>query len=482
MKQKLFGIALILTFCLLLSGVASAATIQTTSVSISGAGQTAEIPVTLDTADSGLAGYKMDVAFSNPGIARITSVTLPEWAALKDIDRELPAEEVVLTTVDLMDSVTKGSKNVAIASFTIEGVASGTTQLVFTVTELTDDDGNPIQFSLTPAAVTVGGGTSTPAANATPTPTATQKPVEPVAPVVSPPNSSEQLKSPTIAPTPQVFPQEPVPQASPTPVPTIEAEFESDVVSGSAPTTVSFTDLSEGYPDKFVWDFGDNSSDSTSVVQNPQHTYRIPGIYNVSLNASNSEYSNLTTKDGYIVISGMRMPQRGPKTEMQIHSVPLGAEVYLNNAYQGVTPVNITNLTPRTYQLRLHKEGYYDVVSPVFANEGVLPTYVSGFEMIPHYAEIGKLVADPPQTGAAYIISYPDLVDVFIDNKTVGTTDVMVMNLAVGKHNLTLIKEGFANWTDSLEIKNGLGVIQTYTFDKPYFPPTKTEGEVEMKA
>lgn len=479
MKQTMFKIALILAIGLLFSGAVSAATIKTTSVSISGVGQTAQIPVSLDSAPSGFAGYKMDVSLSKSGIAKIISVTLPEWAALKDINGTLPSEKVTLTTVDLLDNIKKDATDIPFATITVEGVSQGTTDLSFTVNEITDDDGNPIEFSINPAGIAVGVTNGSPVVSATPTPVVTQTPQAPVA-TPTPEVPSEPQSNPTIAPTPSIIPPEPkAPQVTPTPVPTVIAEFTTDVNNGSAPMTVSFTDLSEGYPDKFVWNFGDNSSDSTSVVQNPQHTYRIPGIYNVSLNASNSEYSNQTTKNGIVIISGMRQPQNGPKTNMQIFSVPLGAEVYMNNVYYGVTPVNVTNLSPNTYQLRLHKTGYYDVVSPVFANEGSLPTFISGFEMILHPAEIGKLVADPPQTGAAYIISYPELVDVTIDNKTVGKTDIMVMNLAVGKHNLTLMKEGFANWSDSLEIKNGLTTIQTYTFEKPYFPPVKNESYEE---
>jgi PKD repeat protein len=478
MKQKNFGIALILTLCLLYAGAASAATIQTTSVSISGPGQTAEIPAILDAATTGLAGYKMNVALSTPGVARITSVTLPEWASLKNIDGTLPAESVILTAVDLTDTITAGATSVPITSFTIEGVAAGTTELVLTVTELTDDAGNPIVFSLTQAVITVEG--TTPAPVVTPTPTSGIIQETPVPTQVP---ADVQTGEPTIAPTPVIIPDQTVaPEVTPTPVPTVVSDFIADVTSGPAPMTVSFTDLSEGYPDTFLWNFGDNSSDSTSVIQNPQHTYRIPGVYNVSLTASNSENSNQTVKEGYVIVAGMRMAQKGPKTAMQIFSVPDGAEVYLNNAYQGITPVNITNLTPRIYQLRLHKDGYYDVVDPVIANDGVLPTFVSGYEMVPHYAETGKLVADPPQTGAAYIVSYPELVSVYIDDRQVGKTDIMVMNLAVGTHNLTLKKEGFADWNDTLDIRNGLGVIQTYTYEQPYFPPVKTEGYVDMRS
>jgi PKD repeat protein len=471
MIHKNLGFALILIICLFLSGAASAATIQTTGVSISGPGQKADIPVTIDAVAQGLAGYKMVVGFSEPGIAQISAVTFPEWASLKNIDGTLPAEAATLTAVDLMDSIKAGATTVPVVTFSIEGVAAGTTTLVLTINELTDDSGNPVQFTQTPAGITVGGSGTTPVGTATPTPTPTSS-------VIPPPAET----TPTQTPIPEITPSGPiVPMVTPTPVPTVSANFTADITSGTAPMTVSFTDLSDGYPDKFIWNFGDSSSDYSSVVQNPQHTYKIPGVYSVSMNASNSQYSDSLTKENYIIVASVQKPARGEVTKMQIFSVPDGAECYLNNVYYGLTPVIITNLSPRIYQLRLHKEGYYDVVDPVFANEGVLPTYVSGYEMVPHYAEIGKLVADPPQTGAAYIVTYPELITAFIDDKKVGKTDIMVMNLAVGTHNLTLVKDGYANWTDTLDIRNGLGVIQTYTYEKPYFPPQKTVGYVDMK-
>lgn len=492
MNLKTLGIGLTFILCLLLSGVAAAATIQITGAGITTPGETATIPVTLDETPAGLAGYKMTITLTTPGVARITEVSFPEWASLKNVDATLPAEIVVITAVDLMDTMKTGATNLPLCDLTIEGVASGTTDVAITVTELTDDSGNPIQFTIIPASVMVGSSGSSPAATPTPSPAPTQSSVTPVptdgvtpepTAVPTPVPTEATPVEPTVTQTIQPTPTETVgPLATPTPVPTVVADFTADVTSGPSPMTVSFTDLSSGYPDTFLWNFGDNSSDSTSVVQNPQHTYRIPGIYSVTLNASNSENSNQTSRHNYIVAAQMRMPQKGEKTAMQIFSVPEGADCYLNNVYQGITPVNITNLTPRTYQLRLHKDGYYDVVSPVIANKGVLPTFVSGYEMVPHYAEIGKLVADPPQTGAAYIVTYPELVTAYIDGKKVGKTDIMVMNLAVGTRNLTLVRDGFANWTDTIDIRNGLAVIQTYTYEQPYFPPEKTTEYVDLSS
>jgi PKD repeat protein len=63
----------------------------------------------------------------------------------------------------------------------------------------------------------------------------------------------------------------------------ITALFMVNVTSGPAPLTVQFTDMSEGSPTSWTWDFGDGITES---VQNPVHTYTEPGMYSVSLTIS----------------------------------------------------------------------------------------------------------------------------------------------------------------------------------------------------
>jgi gliding motility-associated-like protein len=55
---------------------------------------------------------------------------------------------------------------------------------------------------------------------------------------------------------------------------------------GCPPLTVEFENLSEFVnPHSYIWDFGDNQG--VSITENPRHTYYTPGIYTVSLQASN---------------------------------------------------------------------------------------------------------------------------------------------------------------------------------------------------
>ena len=101
--------------------------------------------------------------------------------------------------------------------------------------------------------------------------------------------------------------------------PAIKADFSADPRSGEAPLTVQFTDLSTGNPTMWNWDFGDGtiipaSADEEvaceggkcpphNTLQNPRHTYRVPGTYAVTLTASNQYSSDTVTKTQFVTVS-----------------------------------------------------------------------------------------------------------------------------------------------------------------------------------
>lgn len=62
------------------------------------------------------------------------------------------------------------------------------------------------------------------------------------------------------------------------------ADFKADRQSGKAPFVVRFTDLSNGNPTTWSWDFGDGTG---SEEQNPSHIYMDEGAYDVHLTVSN---------------------------------------------------------------------------------------------------------------------------------------------------------------------------------------------------
>jgi len=84
------------------------------------------------------------------------------------------------------------------------------------------------------------------------------------------------------------------------------ADFTASPTRGPAPLTVRFTDLSEGGPESWQWNFGDGN---TSTEQNPAYTYVSPGNYTVTLTASNAGESDTLTRSGYIEVESPPLPE-----------------------------------------------------------------------------------------------------------------------------------------------------------------------------
>jgi PKD repeat protein len=81
------------------------------------------------------------------------------------------------------------------------------------------------------------------------------------------------------------------------------AQFQQSIRYICAGTTITFNDLSwNGDPTAWQWDFP-GGTPSTSADQNPVIQYNTPGVYDVTLTASNSAGSNSISSTGIVVVS-----------------------------------------------------------------------------------------------------------------------------------------------------------------------------------
>ena len=80
--------------------------------------------------------------------------------------------------------------------------------------------------------------------------------------------------------------------------------FTTDITTGCAPLTVNFTDLSSSNVDSWSWDLP-GATPSTSTDQNPTATYDTPGVYDVSLTATNASGNYTTTTMALIVVESV---------------------------------------------------------------------------------------------------------------------------------------------------------------------------------
>jgi PKD repeat protein len=83
------------------------------------------------------------------------------------------------------------------------------------------------------------------------------------------------------------------------------ADFTADVTDGPTPLVAQFTDLSIGNPTSWSWDFGDGSA---STDQNPIYVYTMPGVYGVTLTASDQVETAAEVKPKYIVAGFSDVP------------------------------------------------------------------------------------------------------------------------------------------------------------------------------
>ena len=74
------------------------------------------------------------------------------------------------------------------------------------------------------------------------------------------------------------------------------AQFTADIMEGSAPLVVQFSDQSDSGPAYWYWDFGDGTN---STDQNPTHTYA-NGIYTVNLTVTNAAGTSTKISENYI--------------------------------------------------------------------------------------------------------------------------------------------------------------------------------------
>ncbi len=80
------------------------------------------------------------------------------------------------------------------------------------------------------------------------------------------------------------------------------ANFNANQTIGEAPFSVTYTDISTNNPTSWSWSFP-GGSPSSSTNNNPTIVYSNPGVYNVTLTATNADGSDSETKNGYITVS-----------------------------------------------------------------------------------------------------------------------------------------------------------------------------------
>ena len=130
--------------------------------------------------------------------------------------------------------------------------------------------------------------------------------------------------------------------------------------------------------------------------------------------------------------------------QLSITSTPPGAKVFVGKEEKGVTPLILPELPLGKYALKLQMKGYQDVESEVDLTQANPKTEVP-FVLEAATPVVGTLVIDSTPQGAFIVIN----------NRVIGVTPKKLENTKTGKYAITLKKDGYQDYSESIRVKDG---------------------------
>jgi hypothetical protein len=143
---------------------------------------------------------------------------------------------------------------------------------------------------------------------------------------------------------------------------------------------------------------------------------------------------------------------------ISVSSNPQGAKVYLDNIYQGVTPLNLKNITLGQHSLRIIISGYQEWIGNISILSSQTTRVSADLISLQTY---GSISISCDQSGAK----------IFLDGtymKVTSANPVILEDIEDGYHELTVIKDNFRTWVSDIEVFFGedssVDVIMTEIF------------------
>jgi hypothetical protein len=124
---------------------------------------------------------------------------------------------------------------------------------------------------------------------------------------------------------------------------------------------------------------------------------------------------------------------------ISVNSNPKGAEVYLDDVYEGLTPLKLDNIDLGQRGIKIVMSGYQEWTSYI----SILPSQTT------------KVFADlmPQQSyGSISVNSNPKGAKVYLDNVYKGLTPLKLGNINSGERDIKIVMSGYQEWTSYISI------------------------------
>jgi hypothetical protein len=179
---------------------------------------------------------------------------------------------------------------------------------------------------------------------------------------------------------------------------------------------------------------------------------------------------------------------------ISVTSIPPGANIYLDNAYKGITPLNIDAVPNGNHVIVLRLDRYEDSSRTISITGNSLLVNIA-LNLLPTPTPTMTATLQPTATGtvqpgqttpavssgeygALSITTSPPGATVFIDGEVKGVTPAMIPGLSAGKHSVLLILVGYNTLNTTITVNAG----KTSEYSTGLSAPEKTPGFAVISA
>ncbi|WOF17365.1 PEGA domain-containing protein [Methanoplanus sp. FWC-SCC4] len=143
--------------------------------------------------------------------------------------------------------------------------------------------------------------------------------------------------------------------------------------------------------------------------------------------------------DVYVTLNPIPSPTTSDTGNLYISTSPSGARIFLNNVYQGLSPITLSGLREGSYNIEAEAEGYE-------TGETTATVYGGSTQ----YVQLNLITP-----GSISVTSNPSGAYVSVNAKIVGQTPYVITGLSSGGHEIEVSKNGYYNWKKSVNVVEG---------------------------
>ena len=157
-------------------------------------------------------------------------------------------------------------------------------------------------------------------------------------------------------------------------------------------------------------------------------------------------------------------------------SIPSGANIYLDNAYRGLTPLTIDGVPNGRHAVVLRLDGYEDAARNLLVTGNSMTVNIAlnplGSPTTTVQPTITGTVRPAGEYGSLSVTTSPSGARVYVDGEMKGVTPATIPGLTAGKHAVILSVPGYIDLNTTIIISAG----KTAEYSTSLVTPAKTPG------